>query len=143
MKISNINTKQLLSRALLIFLIGAISCTKEREGKNYTAIYGKVLDYYTLEPIPDVQVFMKDGLAATGFIILDPMATNIIDTAYTDKNGFFFVELNDHYYNANIGVVSESYNSYQYYIEDNCKNHSFAPGIYPDYTIRLKPREDE
>ena len=134
---------QFKSFMIILLLISFSSCSKEKKGPNNTAIYGKVFDYYTLEPIPDVQIIMKDGLAATGFIILDPMATNITDTAYTDDNGYYYIELKDHYYEATLGLVKDGYSSYKYIIDDYHIPHSFPSGIYPDYIIRLKPIEDE
>jgi hypothetical protein len=134
---------QLKGYMIILLLLSFSSCSKEKKGPNNTSIYGKVLDYYTLEPISDVQVIMNDGLAATGFIILDPMSTNLTDTALTDKNGFFYVELNNHYYNAILGLEKDGYLSYKYILDDYHTPHSFPAGVYPNYDIRLKPIEDE
>lgn len=134
---------QLGNILLIVMLLSFMSCIKENEGKFHTVINGHILDYYTLEPIPNVFVSIKDGLAATGFIIIDPMATNLSDTAYTDQNGAFQVELHDHSYNVILGIYVDGYLLERYFLEDNSQWHSFPPGVYPNYTIRLKPIDHE
>ena len=135
-------SKLILSAMLISSVILFGSCSKEKKGKNNTIIYGKVLDYYTLEPIPDVQVIMQDGFRA-GSLFGAPFATDLTDTDVTDKNGEFFVELKNHYYSALMGAFKDGYMGDNYFIEDHHESHFFEPGIYPDYIIRLKPIEDE
>jgi hypothetical protein len=139
MKIFIHHTKPLLSIILIIFFIGFISCTKEKKGKNYTAVYGEVLDYYTLEPISNVQINIHDGFLPTIYTGV----SNISSTTYSDANGYYFIELENHLYDANFGVNKEGYNLNYFFFDEYNKSHSFPPGIYPNYTIRLKPLEDE
>lgn len=143
MKIFMHHTKPLLSVILIVFLFGILSCSKEKKGEHYTAIYGKILDYNTLEPITGVYIIMKDGFAGGAGFYGDPLATGLTATAYTDHNGQFFIELKDHSYNATLGVEKDGYLSYKYIIDDYHVPHSFPSGIYPDYVIRLKPVNDE
>lgn len=134
---------QLKGYMIILLILSFSSCSKEKKGPNNTAIYGKVLDYYTLEPISDVQVIMKDGFGGTGGLFGAPFATDLTDTDVTDENGDFFVELKNHYYSALMGAFKDGYMGDNYFIEDYNKSHFFEPGIYPDYIIRLKPKEDE
>jgi len=139
MKAINQYVFQIISFIFILFLITLSSCSKEKKGPNNTAIYGKVLDYYTLEPIPDVQIIMKDGFGATFYTGV----SNLISITYSDDNGYYYIELKDHYYEATLGLVKDGYSSYKYIIDDYHIPQSFPAGIYPDYVIRLKPIENE
>ena len=143
MKAINQFIYQLKSFMIILLLLSFSSCSKEKKGSNNTAIYGKVIDYYTLEPIPDVQIIMKDGFGGTGGLFGAPFATDLTDTDVTDEDGEFFVELKNHNYSALMGAFKDGYKGDNYFIEDHHKSHFFEPGIYPDYKIRLKPLEDE
>lgn len=128
------------SKILFLLVLLVVGCSKDK-GDYYTAVYGQVLDYDTGEPIPVVLVILQDGFNS-GYDIY-PMSTSLIDTAYTDINGRFFVEIKNHFFNAYISSKKMNYSSF--YTSDGYQPilGGLEPGIYPDFIIRKKRNDND
>ncbi len=80
-------------------LAGLLGCARDDEFTTHVS--GKVVNRFTQEPIPDVYVLLKDGIGASGVIIIDSeTASDKRSETYTDANGAFSLELTGSFYPA-------------------------------------------
>ena len=82
-----------------------LSCKKDL---NYTRIAGKVINIGSKQPIDSVLVILQDGVASDFFGTPGNTSSDRKNLAYTDKNGYFDVELEGEH-RAYIGFKKDKY----------------------------------
>ena len=96
---------------LPIILAGLLGCMRDEEFT--TRVSGKVVNRFTQEPIEGAYVYLKDGVGASGVVIIDSeTSSDKRSEMYTDANGEFSLELTGEY-SVYLGVGKENYREFE------------------------------